>query len=109
MFLYMWDNVLRRSGKCCATVRGMFLCGEDFVDEAGGVMHNRFFLIPHVNILQLEDNMAKLRIKYFGPITEGFDSEDVFIDFSKSTLSIGDQGTGETTVGKKCPFCSKEH
>ena len=35
MFLYMRDNVLRRSGKCCATVRGMFLCGEDFVDEAG--------------------------------------------------------------------------
>ena len=36
MFLYMRDNVLRRSGKCCATVRGMFLCGEDFVDKAGG-------------------------------------------------------------------------
>lgn len=49
----MEDNVPRRSGKCCATVRGMFLCGEDFVDEAGEVMHNRFFLIPHVNILQL--------------------------------------------------------
>ncbi len=28
--------------------------------------------------------MAKLRIKYFGPITEGFDSEDGFIDFTKS-------------------------
>lgn len=40
MFLYMQDNVLRRSGKCCATVGGMFLCGEDFVDEAGGVMYN---------------------------------------------------------------------
>ena len=36
MFLYMQDNVLRRAGKCCATVRGMFLYGEDFVDEAGG-------------------------------------------------------------------------
>lgn len=33
--------------------------------------------------------MAKLRIKYFGPITEGFDSEDGFIDFSKLTLFIG--------------------
>lgn len=35
MFLYIQDKVLRRAGKCCATVRGMFLCGEDFVDEAG--------------------------------------------------------------------------
>ena len=36
MFLYIQDNVLRRTGKCCATVSGMFLYGEDFVDEAGG-------------------------------------------------------------------------
>ena len=36
MFLYMQDNVMRRSGKCCATVSGMFLYGEDFVDKAGG-------------------------------------------------------------------------
>lgn len=43
MFLYMQDNVLRRSGKYCATVRGMFLYGEDFVDEAERVKHNRFF------------------------------------------------------------------
>ena len=35
MFLYMRDNVLRRSGKCCATVRGMFLYGEDFDSEDG--------------------------------------------------------------------------
>ena len=34
MFLYIQDNVLRRSGKYCATVRGMFLCGEDFVDKS---------------------------------------------------------------------------
>ena len=33
MFLYMQDNVLRRAGKCCATVRGMFLYGEDFDSE----------------------------------------------------------------------------
>ena len=36
MFLYMQDSVLRRAGKCCATARGMFLCGEDFVDKEGG-------------------------------------------------------------------------
>ena len=35
MFLYMQDNVLRRSGKCCGTVRGMFLCGEGFDSEDG--------------------------------------------------------------------------
>ena len=33
MFLYMQDSVLRRSGRCCATVRGMFLYGEDFDSE----------------------------------------------------------------------------
>ena len=36
MFLYMQDNVPRRAGRCCATVRGMFLCGGGFVDEVGG-------------------------------------------------------------------------
>ena len=36
MFLYMQDNVPRRSEQCCATVRGMFLCGENFVDKEGG-------------------------------------------------------------------------
>lgn len=50
--------------------------------------------------------MAKLRIKYFGPITEGFDSEDGFIDFSKLTLFIGDQGTGKSTVAKLFSLCS---
>ena len=33
MFLYMQDSVLRHSGKCCATVRGMFLCGGGFDSE----------------------------------------------------------------------------
>lgn len=37
MFLYMWDNVLWRSGRCSATVRGMFLCGEDFDSEYGSI------------------------------------------------------------------------
>ena len=35
MFLYMWDNVLWRSGRCSATVRGMFLCGGGFDSEDG--------------------------------------------------------------------------
>ena len=44
--------------------------------------------------------MAKLRIKHFGPITEGCDSDDGFITFDKYTLFIGDQGTGKSTVAK---------
>lgn len=44
MFLYMWDNVLRHSGKCCATVRGMFLCGEDFDSEDGFIDFSKLTL-----------------------------------------------------------------
>ena len=44
MFLYMQDNVLRRSGKCCATVRGMFLCGEDFDSEDGFIDFSKLTL-----------------------------------------------------------------
>lgn len=44
MFLYMRDNVLRRSEKCCATVRGMFLCGEDFDSEDGFIDFNKLAL-----------------------------------------------------------------
>ena len=50
--------------------------------------------------------MAKLRIKYFGPITEGFDSDDGFITIDKYTLFIGDQGTGKSTVAKLFAICS---
>ena len=44
MFLYMQDNVLRRAGKCCATVRGMFLCGEDFDSEDGFIDFSKLTL-----------------------------------------------------------------
>lgn len=44
MFLYMQDNILRRSGKCCATVRGMFLCGEDFDSEYGSIDFSKLTL-----------------------------------------------------------------
>lgn len=44
MFLYMRDNVLRRSGKCCATVRGIFLCGEDFDSEDGFIDFSKLTL-----------------------------------------------------------------
>ena len=44
MFLYMRDNVLWRAGKCCATVRGMFLCGEDFDSEDGFIDFSKLAL-----------------------------------------------------------------
>ena len=44
MFLYMRDNVLRRSGKCCATVREMFLCGEGFDSEDGFIDFSKLTL-----------------------------------------------------------------
>ena len=44
MFLYMQDSVLRRSGKCCATVRGMFLYGEDFDSEYGSIDFSKLTL-----------------------------------------------------------------
>ena len=50
--------------------------------------------------------MAKLRIKNFGPITEGLQSSDGFITFDKYTLFIGDQGTGKSTVAKMYSVCS---
>lgn len=44
--------------------------------------------------------MCKLRVKNFGPITAGYDSDDGFMDFEKCTLFIGDQGAGKSTVAK---------
>ena len=44
MFLYMQDNVLRRAGKCCATVRGMFLYGKDFDSEDGFIDFSKLAL-----------------------------------------------------------------
>ena len=44
MFLYMQDNVLRRTGKCCATVSKMFLYGEDFDSEDGFIDFSKLAL-----------------------------------------------------------------
>lgn len=44
--------------------------------------------------------MSKIRIKNFGPIKDGFDTEDGFMDIKKVTVFIGDQGTGKSTVAK---------
>ena len=52
MFLYMQDNVPRRSGKCCATVRGMFLCGEDFDSEDGFIDFSKLTLSIGARVLE---------------------------------------------------------
>lgn len=50
--------------------------------------------------------MTKLRIKNCGPITEGFDASNGFMEFGKYTLLIGDQGSGKSTVAKLLSICS---
>ncbi|MCP1994380.1 ATP-binding protein [Flavobacterium sp. HSC-61S13] len=44
--------------------------------------------------------MAKLKIKNFGPIKNGFDKNDGFIEIKKVTVFIGDQGSGKSTAAK---------
>lgn len=44
--------------------------------------------------------MSKIRIKYFGPIQEGFEQEGGWLELKKVTVFIGDQGSGKSTVAK---------
>lgn len=44
--------------------------------------------------------MTRLRIRNFGPVTEGCTDNDGWIEFRKVTLFIGDQGSGKSTVAK---------
>ena len=44
--------------------------------------------------------MAKLRVKNFGPIKEGFSENDGFMPIQKLTLFIGAQGSGKSTIAK---------
>lgn len=44
--------------------------------------------------------MAKIRVKNFGPIKEGYLENDGWIDIKKVTLFIGTQGTGKSTLAK---------
>lgn len=44
--------------------------------------------------------MCKMRVKNFGPIKQGLKTDDGFIDFSKVTIFIGNQGTGKSTLAK---------
>ncbi len=44
--------------------------------------------------------MSRIKIKYFGPIKEGFRDNSGWIDISKTTIFIGNQGSGKSTVAK---------
>ena len=44
--------------------------------------------------------MSKIKIKNFGPIKNGFEGDDGFIDIRKVTIFIGNQGTGKSSVAK---------
>ncbi len=44
--------------------------------------------------------MSKIRIKNFGPIKEGYQENDGWIDIKKVTVFIGNQGSGKSTVAK---------
>ena len=44
--------------------------------------------------------MTYIKIKNFGPIKNGFNQNDGFIDLRKVTIFIGSQGTGKSSVAK---------
>lgn len=44
--------------------------------------------------------MSKIRIKNFGPIKDGYQENDGWIDIKKVTVFIGNQGSGKSTVAK---------
>lgn len=44
--------------------------------------------------------MSKIRIKNFGPIKEGYQKNDGWMDVKKVTVFIGNQGSGKSTVAK---------
>lgn len=44
--------------------------------------------------------MSKIRIKNFGPIKEGYLENGGWIDIKKTTIFMGNQGSGKSTVAK---------
>lgn len=46
------------------------------------------------------NKMSKIKIKNFGPIKSGFKENNGYIDISKVTIFIGNQGAGKSTVTK---------
>jgi len=44
--------------------------------------------------------MSKIKIKNFGPIKSGYEDNDGWIDISKTTVFIGNQGSGKSSIAK---------
>jgi predicted ATPase len=44
--------------------------------------------------------MSRIKIKNFGPVKEGFNENDGWMDIKKVTVFIGNQGSGKSTVAK---------
>jgi len=44
--------------------------------------------------------MSRIRIRNFGPVREGLFENDGWIDIKKTTVFIGDQGSGKSTIAK---------
>lgn len=44
--------------------------------------------------------MSKIRVKHFGPIQNGYNENDGFLDISKTTVFIGNQGSGKSSISK---------
>lgn len=53
-----------------------------------------------VHLAYITAIMSKIRIKYFGPIRQGFAERDGWLDLRKVTMFIGNQGSGKSTVAK---------
>lgn len=44
--------------------------------------------------------MSRIKIKHFGPIKEGLKENDGWIDIDKTTIFMGNQGSGKSTIAK---------
>jgi predicted ATPase len=51
--------------------------------------------------------MSKIKIKNFGPIKGGFQSNDGWLEINKVTVFVGNQGAGKSTVAKLISIFTK--
>lgn len=49
---------------------------------------------------KVSENMSKIKIRNFGPIKEGYQEDDGWMDIKKVTVFVGNQGSGKSTVAK---------